>query len=49
MAIPTRNEVPEELTWDLTRVFKNDEAWEKEYQSVKSTTTCHADQRFSSR
>ena len=35
MAIPTRNEVPEELTWDLTRVFKNDEAWEKEYQAVK--------------
>lgn len=35
MAIPNRNEVPTELTWDLTRVFKDDAAWEKEYQAVK--------------
>lgn len=30
-----RNEVPEELTWDLTKVFKSDEEFEKEYQTVK--------------
>ena len=30
-----RNEVPEELTWDLTKVFKSDEEFEKEYQAVK--------------
>ena len=29
MAIPNRNEVPEELKWDLTRIFKNDEEWEQ--------------------
>ena len=29
-----RNEVPEELTWDLTKVFKSDEEFEKEYQAV---------------
>ncbi|CCI84316.1 oligoendopeptidase F [Lactobacillus pasteurii DSM 23907 = CRBIP 24.76] len=28
MTIPTRNEVPEELTWDLTRIFKTDQDWE---------------------
>ena len=31
MAIPTRNEVPEDLKWDLTRIFKNDEEWEKAF------------------
>lgn len=35
MAIPARNEVPTELTWDLTRVFKDDQEWEEEYQAVK--------------
>lgn len=34
MAIPNRNEVSENLKWDLTRVFPNDEAWEKEYDNV---------------
>lgn len=38
MAIPTRSEIPEELTWDLTRVFKSDADWEKEYQAVKDET-----------
>lgn len=36
MAIPTRNEVPEELKWDLTRVFKNDQEWENEFENVKN-------------
>ena len=34
MAIPNRNEVSENLKWDLTRVFPNDDAWEKEYDNV---------------
>ena len=34
MALPTRDEVDQNLKWDLTRVFENDEAWEKEYQTV---------------
>lgn len=34
MTLPTRDEVDQNLKWDLTRVFENDEAWEKEYQTV---------------
>lgn len=34
MAIPTRDEVPQDLKWDLSRVFENDAAWEKEYQVI---------------
>ncbi|MBP2058133.1 oligoendopeptidase F [Lactobacillus colini] len=34
MTIPNRNEVSEDLKWDLTRVFPNDEAWEREYDNV---------------
>ncbi|MFR4967279.1 MAG: oligoendopeptidase F [Lactobacillus kalixensis] len=36
MAIPARNEVPEELKWDLTRVFKDDQEWENEFENVKN-------------
>lgn len=36
MALPTRNEVPEELKWDLSRIFKTDADWEKAYQSAKT-------------
>ena len=32
--IPNRNEVNEDLTWDLTRIFPTDEAWEHEYDNV---------------
>ena len=39
MAIPSRNEVSTELTWDLTRVFKTDQDWEKEYNLVAKETT----------
>ena len=35
MAIPTRNEVPEELKWDLTRIFKNDDEWEQAYAAAQ--------------
>ena len=35
MAIPTRSEVPEELKWDLTRVFKTDEDWEAAFDNAK--------------
>lgn len=34
MALPTRNEVSDDLKWDLSRVFENDQEWEKEYQQV---------------
>lgn len=34
MALPTRNEVPTDFKWDLTRVFKDDEEWEQEYNQV---------------
>ena len=35
MSIPKRNEVPENLKWDLTRIFKTDNDWEDEYTLVK--------------
>ena len=31
----TRNEVPEQLTWDLTPIFESDEAWEVELKEVE--------------
>ncbi|QNQ81271.1 oligoendopeptidase F [Lactobacillus sp. PV034] len=34
MAIPTRDEVAQDLKWDLSGVFENDAAWEKEYQAI---------------
>ncbi|GBG04108.1 oligoendopeptidase F [Lactobacillus rodentium] len=34
MTLPTRDKVDQNLKWDLSRVFENDEAWEKEYQTV---------------
>ncbi|WP_167629966.1 oligoendopeptidase F [Listeria valentina] len=34
-ALPTRNEVPEELTWDLTTIFPSDEAFEKEFKEIQ--------------
>ena len=38
MAIPTRNEVPEKLKWDLTRIFKTDEDREEAYADAKEKT-----------
>lgn len=34
MALPTRNEVSDDLKWDLSRVFKNNQKWEQEYKQV---------------
>lgn len=34
MALPTRNEVSDDLKWDLSRVFKNNQEWEQEYKKV---------------
>lgn len=34
MALPTRNEVSDDLKWDLSRVFKSDQEWEQEYNQV---------------
>jgi oligoendopeptidase F len=31
----TRNDVPAEMTWDLSSLFKTDAEWEKTFQSVK--------------
>lgn len=33
--LPSRNEVPEHLTWDLTTIFPTDEVWEKEYEALQ--------------
>lgn len=35
MPLPTRQEVPENLKWDLTRVFKSDEDWENTFKEAK--------------
>lgn len=37
--LPKRSEVDEALQWDLTRVFPNDEAFEKEWDHVQSLAT----------
>ena len=34
--LPARGEIPVEETWKLEDIFANDEAWEKEFQEVKS-------------
>ena len=31
----TRNEVPENLTWDLTTIFESDAAWEEEFLAIE--------------
>ncbi len=31
-----REQVPEELTWDLTSIFSTDEAWEEEFKAVEA-------------
>ncbi|KRL10012.1 oligoendopeptidase F [Schleiferilactobacillus perolens DSM 12744] len=33
---PTRDQVPEELTWDLTKIFATDADWEKAFAQVKA-------------
>lgn len=34
-ALPAREEVPVELTWDLTTIFKSDDAWEASFVALK--------------
>jgi len=34
--IPTRNEIPEALTWDLTTLFKDDETFESAFKELES-------------
>lgn len=36
MSIPNRNEVPRDLTWDLTRIFKTDSDWEQAFDQLQS-------------
>ena len=35
MELKNRNEINLEYTWDLTHIFKNKDAWEKEFNEVK--------------
>ncbi|MBB2479777.1 oligoendopeptidase F [Bacillus sp. APMAM] len=37
-SLPSRKDIPEELTWRLEDIFPTDEAWEQEYQKVKELT-----------
>ncbi len=34
--VPTRAEVPEEYTWDLSQIFPDVSAWEQELQAVEA-------------
>jgi len=38
----TRAQVDEKYTWDLTRIFKSDEAWEKAFGAVKEAAQAFA-------
>ena len=31
-----RDQIPEELTWDLTPIFASDEEWEKEFKAIEA-------------
>lgn len=35
-ALPKREEVPKKWTWNLEAIFETDEAWEKEYDAIKT-------------
>ena len=37
MSLLTREEVPEELTWDLTPIFETKEAWEDAFETLKKS------------
>src|SRR5699024_11814684 len=34
--LKTRDQVPEELTWDLEAIFETDELWEEEYKQLET-------------
>jgi oligoendopeptidase F len=31
----TRPEIPDEMTWDLSKIYRSDDEWKKEYALVK--------------
>lgn len=33
---PDRKDIPEEMTWDLTTIYPNDEAWNKEFEALQT-------------
>lgn len=39
MALPNRKDVASELTWDLTPLYPNDEAWAKDLTVLKQLVT----------
>lgn len=43
MALPNRQDVPEELKWDLSRIFKSDKDWETALKKAKQDVTKLAD------
>ena len=34
-SLPLREEVPKELTWDLSVIYENDEKWEEDFKSTQ--------------
>lgn len=40
--LPTRNEVPVEHTWDLSRLFESDASWEAEFQTFEQMVDGYA-------
>jgi oligoendopeptidase F len=34
--LPTRDEIPDKYKWDLTDIYKDEAAWQKDYDKVKS-------------
>lgn len=45
MSLPKRQDVPEELKWDLSRVFASDEDWEAAFREAKQSVKNLADIR----
>ena len=39
MALPNRKDVASELTWDLTPLYPNDEAWAADLVALKQLVT----------
>lgn len=48
-AVPRRNEVPTESTWDLTQIYPDTAAWEADFERVKSLLPHAAELRGSIR
>lgn len=41
--LPERDQVPEDLTWDLALIYPDDQAWETDFQQVKQQAQVTAD------